>query len=335
MALGCRLLAAIASVALLASSACSEPSAVSKGDAPLVLERTIPLAGVAGRVDHLAIDPKRRILFVAELGNGSVDAIDLGSGRSIGRITGLKQPQGLAFIPDADELVVASGGDGSLRFYRGPDLTPAGLVQVGDDADNVRLDPATGHVVVGYGSGALAVIDPGRRVLLGTLALPGHPESFRLHGDKAYVNVPGAKRIVVGDLRSGRVTASWTTPHFMNFPMALSTAGDEVTVVFRLRTHLVTFDAASGMVKADIETCGDSDDLFFDTSRRRFYVTCGSGSVDVVGVSPAGFSRIARIATRGGARTSLFVPELDRLFVAARAGSGSQGAAILVYRPSP
>ena len=329
-----RLLASISCAMLVTSAACGEPARTASGAGPLVLERTIPLAGVAGRIDHLAIDVAHGRLFIAELGNGTVEVVDVASGRSFRRISGLKEPQGLAYLPDLDELVVASGGDGSVRFYKGSDLAPAGVISLGDDADNVRIAPSSDRVVVGYGSGALAIIDPAGLKVIGRIALPGHPESFRLAGDRAFVNVPGAQRMVVAELSSGRTVASWHMPYLMNFPLALDRESGRVTVVFRLPARITSFDVTTGKTTADAATCGDSDDLFFDGRRQRFYVTCGSGNVDVVGVAPAGFGRVDHVATRAGARTSLFVPEQDRLYVAARARPGEK-AAILVYRPQP
>src|SRR5438105_209999 len=88
---------------------------------PLTLERTIPLEKVSGRIDHMAVDVAGKRLFVAELGNGSVDVIDLQSGKPIERISDLKEPQGVGYAADQDLLVVASAGDGSVRFYRGTD----------------------------------------------------------------------------------------------------------------------------------------------------------------------------------------------------------------------
>ena len=179
--------------------------------APLVLERTIALKGVTGRIDHLAVDLARKRLFVAELGNGTVDVIDLAAGSVIRRIEGLKEPQGLAYAPAADILAVASAGDGSVRLFRGADLAPAGTVDLADDADNIRLDTRTGNLVVGYGSGGLAVIDPAKASLIRRIALPAHPEGFQLDPDnrRAFVNVPDARQIAVVDLDAGRQTASW------------------------------------------------------------------------------------------------------------------------------
>lgn len=313
--------------------ACSACSAASGDEAPLVLERTIPLEAGSGRIDHMALDARRRRLFVAELGAGAVEAVDLATGKSVGRIAGLKEPQGVGFVADRDELVVASGGDGSVRFYRGADLSPLGALDLGDDADDVRID-VQGRVVVGYGSGALAVIDPVSRRVLSSIALPVHPEGFQLDGDRAYVNLPNAGKIAVVDLAKGRVATLWLNPGARwNFPMALAKASDALAVVYRLPARLVTFVASTGKVDQQLATCGEADDVFFDMTRQRLYVSCGSGAVDVFARSGRGYARSARVPTRDGARTALFSPALDRLFVAARAGATAGPAAILVYRP--
>jgi hypothetical protein len=316
--------AAVALSALCGVAACASAGA----QAPLALDRTIPLAGVKGRIDHLAVDVAGQRLFVAELGNGSVEAIDLRSGKSLGRITGLAEPQGLAYLADRDELAVANGGDGTVRFYKAADLAPAGMVRVGDDADNLRIDTRSGRLVVGYGDGALATIDPASRKVVSELKLPGHPEGFRLDGPKAFVNVPDAGAIVAGDIDQGRVTATWKADHRWNFPMALDGNGALVTV-YRLPARLAVM--ADGAVRGDVSTCGDADDVFVDGRRQRFYVVCGSGDVEVRSSTPP-YASLGRAKTRSGARTGLFVPEQDRLFVAARA-AGSAEAAILVFKP--
>ena len=306
---------------------------------PLVLERTIPLPDVSGRIDHMAADLRRGRLFVAELGNGSVDTVDLASGRVIHHVTGLKEPQGVGYDPATDLLAVASAGDGSVRLFRGEDLQPAGTIALGEDADNVRLDPRSGHLVVGYGSGGLATLDPRRQAVVGTVKLPAHPEGFQLDLDagRAYVNVPDAGQVAVVDLRAGKLVAGWRVPDGLqaNFPMALDAAAGLLATVFRSPARLVLLDTRTGAVTTTLPTCADADDVFIDPRRRRLYVSCGEGAVDVVQQDPAGDRLLARIRTRSGARTSLFVPELDRLFVAARAGVLGTDAALLVFRPAP
>jgi YVTN family beta-propeller protein len=305
---------------------------------PLVVERTIALQGVSGRIDHLAIDLGRKRLFVAELGNGTVDVIDLASASVIRRIEGLKQPQGVAYAPAVDVLAVASAGDGSVRLYRGDGLSPAGRIDLRDDADNIRLDARTGNLVVGYGSGGLAVIDPGKPSLVSRIPLRAHPEGFQLDPERrrAFVNVPDAHQIAVVDLEAGRQISTWQMPDpSANFPMALDPARGSAAVVFRTPARLVMFDVNTRMPVSTLAACGDADDVFFDSRRHRVYVTCGAGTADAWQQDGASYRHLQSLKTASGARTSLFVPELDRLFVAARAGFFGMGsdAAILVVRP--
>ncbi len=120
-----------------------------------------------------------------------------------------------------------------------------------------------------------------------------------------------------------------------NFPMALDGTRMVLAIVTRSPARLIMLDTRTGSGIASLPTCGDADDVFFDAKRQRLYVSCGDGEVDVVQQDGPGYRPLARIPTQSGARTSLFVPELDRLFVAARAGLLGPGAAILVFRPTP
>lgn len=305
---------------------------------PLVLERTIPLKDVSGRIDHMAVDLRRGRLFVAELGNGTVDVVDIAAGHIVRRIVGLHEPQGIGYAPIVDVIAVASAGDGSVRLYRGEDFTPAGAIELGDDADNVRLDARSGKFLVGYGSGGIAALDPVGGSVGVRIGLSAHPEGFQIDpvGRRAYVNVPDAHQIAVVDLDGSKQIATWRVPDLRaNFPMALDDARTLLAVVFRNPARLLLLDAISGLVKENIETCGDADDVFFDDRRHRIYVSCGSGSVGTFQRDVGAYRLLGRTPTKTGARTSLFVPELDRLFVAQRAGLLGSEAALLVFRPSP
>lgn len=304
---------------------------------PLVLERKFALKDVGGRIDHMAVDLRRHRLFVAELGNDSVDVIDLGSGAVLHRFTGLNSPQGVAYLPGQDAIAIANAEDGTVHFYGGSDYAALGTLDLGEDADNARIDTRTGDVVVGYGKGGLAVIDPATRSKRQDIALPGHPESFQIDpaANRAYVNVPDAGQIAVIDLTTGRQVAKWTVPgQAENFPMAIDDSGGTIATVFRSPPRLVLLDSKTGAVTGSYSTCADADDVFFDPRRSRVYVSCGAGAIDVFSRDGSGAQHIAGIRTSPGARTSLFVPELDRLYVAERAGL-LKDAAILVFRPTP
>jgi YVTN family beta-propeller protein len=302
--------------------------------APLVLEAKIPLGEVSGRIDHLGIDTKRRRLLVAELGNNSVGVVDLAAGKVLRRITGLSEPQGVAYVPFAESVFVANAGDGSVRVLRGEDLTPIGRIELGDDADNVRVDAVRNRILVGYGKGALAVIDPFKLSKTADIRLKAHPEGFQIDetGTQVFVNVPDAHEIVVVDLAGGSTRSLPAQGAGSNFPMAIDSEAHRVFAAFRSPPTLMALSSQDGHVAAKIETCGDADDVFVDRKRRRVYVSCGEGVVDVLEPGEAGYRRLARVPTVSGARTSLFVPQLDRLFVAVRARS-NEPAAIWVFRP--
>ena len=317
-------------------------AATNAAAAPLIQERTIPLDGVSGRIDHMAVDVAGGRLFVAELGNGSVDLIDLRAGKVVRRISGLRQPQGIGYVPGQDLIVVASAGDGSARFFRAADLSPLGSVALGQDADNVRIDPASAQVLIGYGDGGLAIIDPATQARLGDIRLSGHPESFQLDSKlgRIYINVPDRHQIAVVDITTRKQVAAWNIPGKIplggaNFPMAIDQADNRLAVVFRSPASIAILDPATGDVTAKLATCDDADDVYFDTKRNRTYISCGDGSIDILhDTAGEPLRRVGRVTTSRGARTSLFVPQLDRLFVAAPAEAPGSQAAIRVYRPS-
>jgi hypothetical protein len=322
---------------LLAGALGLVASATRATEAPaLVLEAKIPLGPVSGRIDHMAVDLERQRLFIAELGNDSLGVVDLKARQLLRSVTGLDEPQGVGYVAATDTLYVANAGDGSVRMFQGPELAPMGRIALDADADNVRVDAPANRLYVGYGSGALAVIDAAKREKIEDLRLDAHPEGFQLDPTsvRIFVNLPDARQIAVLDRQAGKQIARWDVPGARaNFPMAVDPGGKRIVVAFRRPARLMALAAADGAVIADVESCGDADDVFIDAKRRRIYLSCGDGSLDVF-AADGGYARIAHLPTRSGARTSLFVPSEDRLYLAVRA-SWSEGAAIWVYRPAP
>ena len=291
---------------------------------PLELVQTIRLPDVRGRIDHLAVDADEGRLFVAALGNDSVEVVDLREGSRVARITGLHEPQGIGYVRSANRLLVANAG-GGVDLFEASSLRRLSRIEGLDDADNVRLDPASGEVYVGYGH-ALAALDPGSGKLLDNIPLAGHPESFQLESTRTrvFVNVPSAGQIAVVDRSKKAVIGAWNLgAKGANFPMALDEASHRLFVATRKPAALVIFDTQSGMRKADLPIGGDADDLFYDAKRKRLYVICGEGVIDVVDQKDADhYERVAELRTVHGARTGLFVASRDTLFVAVPAHAG-------------
>lgn len=328
-----RIAVLLTSLLMLAGHAALAQSAE---NAPLQLEAKILLGDVRGRIDHMAIDVKRQRLFVAELGNDSVGVVDLADRRLVRTITGLNEPQGVGYEPSTDTLFVANARDGSIKLFDGNAYEATGQIDLGSDADNVRVDAVAGRVVIGYGDGGLAMVAPSSRRKIQSVPLKAHPESFQIDAStgRIFVNLPDAHALAVVDGKSGKALASWPMDGSGNFAMALDRDRGRVLVAFRRPPELAIFSAADGKSLWKAETCGDVDDLFVDPRRARVYVSCGAGFIDVFEAAGTTYRHLARVPTSAGARTSLYVPESDRLLLAVRAGLGGP-AAIWVFKPTP
>jgi hypothetical protein len=208
-----------------------------------------------------------------------------------------------------------------------------GEVKLGEDADNIRLG-GPDRIFVGYGDGAIAVLRTGKKVA--ELPLDVHPEAFQFDAEngRLFVNEPEAHGIAVIDEKTGQLRAKWGV-HGLNgnFPMAFDEASHRLFVVYRNPATFAVFDTTNGNLLSQLSICGDADDVFFDAKRNQVYISCGEGVVTVVSAANQGVKEIGKVRTRTGARTSLFVPELDRLFVAVRANAG-QPAEVWVLHPS-
>jgi DNA-binding beta-propeller fold protein YncE len=304
--------------------------------APLLcVETKIALGNIKGRIDHLALDERRKRLYIAELGNDSVGVVDLSQLKLARTISGFSEPQGIAYVPLVDAVYVANGGDGTVRVFSAADLSETYRIDLGDDADNVRVDPKDNRVYVGHGSGALAIIDPAIKKRLFDIPLKGHPESFQLEGNGShiFVNVPEANGIEIIDREniSKRVGLALPSMH-ANFPMALDETQHRLFVAFRNPAQLAMFDLSDNRFMDAAVSCGDADDVFVDTKRARIYVACGEGFIDVFESHREKLVRVDRLGTSPGARTALYSADMDRLFLAVRA-TDSTRAEVWIVRP--
>jgi DNA-binding beta-propeller fold protein YncE len=301
---------------------------------PLRMAASVELPHVDGRIDHLAFDASSQRLLVAALGNNTVEVVDVKANTHVRSVPGFREPQGIAVAADAKLVAIANGQGEGLDLLNAETYARTAAVRLGDDSDNVRYDAAARRLYVGFGGGALAAIDPQKATALGEVSLPGHPESFQLErsGPRVFVNVPTAAQIVVVDRTSLKIVTTWpVTSARANFPMALDEANHRLFVGCRRPARLLVFDTANGKEIASADIVGDTDDLFYDPARKRVYVSGGEGYVDVLDAQDVSkLTRTARVSTAPGARTSLFVPELSRLFVAVP-HRGAQKAEIRVY----
>jgi DNA-binding beta-propeller fold protein YncE len=318
-------------LALVIAATAGAPRAA---DGPISLVTAIQLPRVAGRIDHLAFDPRTKRLFVAALGNDSVEVLDTRTGTHVTSLSGFAEPQGIAVVPDARVVTVANRRNGQVQLLNADDFRPGPTLRPGRDADNVRYDAKANRLYVGYGSGGIAGIDPHDGKLIGQVAVAGHPESFQLDNADAriFVNVPDAGVVTVIDRAAMTVTTTFPVSAARAcFPMSLDEANHRLFIGCRQPAKVVVLDTANGRVVTTLDTVQDADDLFYDVSRKRVYVSGGEGFLDVImEPTPSTLTRMARVPTAPGARTSLFVADQNRFYLAIPARNGRQ-AEIRVY----
>jgi hypothetical protein len=302
---------------------------------PLELVARIALPGVEGRIDHLALDEEHARLFVAALGNGTLESVDLAQQKPWKRVEGLREPQGVVFLAARNELWLSQGGGGLLDVYRGDTLELVEHIRLGPDGDNLRYDAQAQQVWLGYASGALAWLEVAGRKALGRARLPGHPEAFALEpgGKRVFANVPAERGVCVVDREKKEQVAFWPLESAQaNYPMLLLAGEKRLCVGCRNPGKLVVLDTDSGKELLALELSGDVDDLWQDEARGRIYASCGEGTIDVFARKQPSdpWKRTAVVATAKGARTSCFSAARKQLFLAVPK-SGEHPAEIRVY----
>jgi hypothetical protein len=334
-----RMLLVSATVSVFSSGGAHDLCAQTQSRAvlPLQLEEEIPVPGVAGRMDHFTADVKRKRLFVSALGNNSVEVIDVFAGKVMHSIHGLAQPQGPLYVADVDKLYVANAEDGKVRVYDGASYMLRKTIDFGADPDNMRYDPASKRVFVGFGEedGGIAMIDPATDERVGEVyKTGGHPESFQVEasGKRIFVNCPDAGNVVESiDRRSGAVT-KWPLKGLRgNYAMALNEEDHRLFTITRKLPMLVVFNTESGAEVARMPAAGESDDVFFDSSRKRIYEIGGEGSIGVFQQDdPDHYSLLGNVPTGIGIRTGYFFAKRDRFYVGVPA-KGNEPAQVWTY----
>jgi YVTN family beta-propeller protein len=316
----------------------SDETSPTGGTSALEQVQAIQLPNVSGRIDHMALDAQGGRLFVAALGNNTLEVINLKAGKVTDEIKGLKEPQGVVYVPEDNKLLVTNGDGDSVDIYDAQSLKLLNQVVLGDDPDNVRYDATTGYAYVGYGTGngsALGVVDVRTGTKVSDITLSGHPESFQLEdsGQRIFVNVPTAGHIAVVDRNKGSVVETWPLSNATeNFPMALDEADQRLFVGTRSPAKLLVLDTETGKMITSLDSSGDADDIFYDMQNKRIYVSGGEGAISVFEqTDPANYSLRDKVDTAEGARTSLFMPDSGTLYVAVP-HRGSQQAEVRAFQ---
>jgi len=280
----------------------------SRSEPPLALRSRIMLPGVLGRIDHIGYDGRRGNLFVAALGNNTVEIVN--NLRVIHTIKGFNRPQAALYVGEFDRLVVSDKA-GKLRFYDGGSYALLKTVDFGEDADNLRYERDEKRIYLGYGSGAIAMLDAASMERLPReFALGSHPESFQFerNGPRIFVNLPDQEAIGVVDRASGAVTKWDIKGATTNHALAFDEASRRLFSAALQPGRLWVIDSDSGRVVSTLRIVLGVDDLWFDARRKRILASGHAGAVSVIQqIDPDRYALIADVPTVVGGGTSLYL----------------------------
>jgi DNA-binding beta-propeller fold protein YncE len=286
----------------------------------------MPLPNVADRFDHMSFDEQRQHVFIAARGNNSVYVADLITESVDHVIRGLNEPQGVYYDSQYDRLYVSNGGDGTVDVFNGGNyslITTLRFSQNAADADNIRYDSSSGLLYIGYGDenqSGLGIINSSSDLVVGSIPLNGHPESFQIeeNGTRIFVNVPTANSIEVVDKVNRTLLATWPLSNATeNFPMALDEKDHRLFVGFWSPPVLIVYDTDNGKLITSVSMPQDADDLFYDQASQFIFASCGQGSLFVIKqLNADSYQPFITLQTGPLGRTSLFYPDGEKLFVA-------------------
>lgn len=307
--------------------------AVTSGAQTLKLERTIPLEGVTGKLDHSSLDSDGHRLFASAWLNNSVKVIDTRKGTLIHTIDGLPKPQGVLYVPELKRFYAATEGDGALHVIDGKNYARIAVVPLGEDADNIRYDAKTNKLYVGYEDGALGIVDPKTNTLIRKVALKAHPEAFALmkSSPRVILNTPHSRNITVYDRELDKVVAEWPMGEIEdNFTITLDEAHHRAFVGSRKPPYFLVLDSDTGKEIARLPVHGNTDDFHYDAKRKQIYASCGEGFIDIyTQVDADHYVLKESVKTAPLGRTCAF--DGDRIYLSVQDSKG-QPAEVRIYR---
>jgi DNA-binding beta-propeller fold protein YncE len=310
-------------------------SAFSQSAPPLSLLHTITLPNVQGGFNHMSADPGRQRLFAAAPTNGTIEIVDLKTGKALRSLQG-ERPAAVRFSPEFNQVYATRGQ--SVYIYDGKTLDQIAKVNLESSLDEIQYDAQTKQLYVGVMAAektAIAILSiPGGK-LLGQIKLPGKPQGFIVEqkGKRIFANIPALKQVAVMDRESRTLLPPWPLAGTQgNYPIDLDEDRHRLFVGCREPARMVVFDTTSGKPVANIPINGDTDDLFYDSERKRVYVSSGDGSIDVIDqLDPDHYRARARVATISGARTSTLSVALN-MFCLGVPRRGSEPAELRVFQ---
>lgn len=320
--------------------------AASAGE-PLRLVARTDLSSYKGDFDHFAADIKGQRLFLAGEDGGTLEVFDLRSGAHTKTVGEMGTPHAIHFDAARNRLVVTSSANSGTKELDGSSFRVLKTLDIGAGADVMAHDPSVKALwIVAGGKNAdrklpyttVAQVDAGTGKVLGTVRFEtDFTEGIvaEQKGSRVFVNLAGKSQVAVLDKRTRQVLDTWPVQggeH--NSAIDLDEKNARLFVITRKPFKLLVLDSRNGKTVAAFDAPPRTNGVAYDAANGRIYAT-GDGHVAVYRQDDADhYAEEAKVPSAFGAKTSILVPEVHRLFVAV-AGSDKQGAGLLTYEVLP
>ncbi len=295
---------------------------------PLKLIATTPMPGFTGDFDHFGLDLKGNRLFLASEEQKTVEVFDLQTGERIHSIKGFGHPLTMAYLAESNRLIVTDGGDtDAVELVDCKDYKIINTLKLGHGVDHGAYNPVNKYFYVENGGGpdgkvhVLSIIDTKSFKQVGEIAgLPGNSNegmAIDHEGKTLYVNLTGTDEVGVIDLNTRQLIARWPLPDVhVAHAIALDEPNHRLFTATRKPSRFIVFNTDTGKVVTTLPCVDVNSDMSLDVARKRIYVS-GSETVSVFEQRGADhYEHIVEVPTAYRAKTSIFVPELKRLYVA-------------------
>jgi DNA-binding beta-propeller fold protein YncE len=301
---------------------------------------TMLVEGVAGEFDHFAIDLAHQRLYLAAEDQKTVEVFNLTAKKHISTISLFKRPHGLVFSSKSSQLIVADGGDGTVKFIDTETPKISSQIKTALRADAVAFDPASQTLFVANG-GLVAKLDYSFVTAVNASSAERTGEikldskileamAIEKGSSRLFINRMDKNDVMAIDRLKNEVLGTWPLPAEQPSAMALDEANHRLFVACRKPGRLVVLDTHTGKAVTDLPCIGHADDVFYDSAAKKIYVSGGDGAVSVYQQrGPDQYVLQGNVETGPGAKTSLLVPELKQLFVAVPATSSRPGEVLI------
>jgi DNA-binding beta-propeller fold protein YncE len=283
----------------------------------LTAEKPVVVTG-SGGFDFLQVDAAKRRLLASHTGNGTLDVIDLDSGKLLKQVpTG--KAQDVAVDGAAEQYLVSVSKEHVLVVIDAKSLAKTGEVDLGGEADVLTFNPKNHYAYVVHDHAPeLWVVDPSAKKIVTTIRLPGEPEDlcYDAASNQVYQNIVTPNSVAVIDPAENLVQATWTTGSAAR-PHGLAIDPD-THVLFSAGANgkLAVLNLKTGQMMDTIDIAEGVDQIAYDAGNKRLYCASRKGMISVIGWTDKGAVSLGQVQTATGAKTIAVDPSTHAVWVA-------------------